>query len=81
MKQGFEKLGFTLASSESPILALVIGEQIPTVMFWEALAAIQGSKLLVSFILMEPLYAMPGAAASLGERLSCANKIGHEKKS
>jgi len=37
MKEGFEKLGFTLASSESPILALVIGEQIPTVMFWEAL--------------------------------------------
>lgn len=37
MKEGFQKLGFELASGQSPIIAIICGEQVPTVMFWEAL--------------------------------------------
>ncbi len=37
MRDGFTKLGFRVAPGDSPICALVIGEQVPTVLFWEAL--------------------------------------------
>jgi 7-keto-8-aminopelargonate synthetase-like enzyme len=37
MREGFEKLGFNVASGQSPIVAIVAGEQIPTVLFWETL--------------------------------------------
>lgn len=37
MRDGFNKLGFTVANGESPIVAIVAGTQIPTVMFWETL--------------------------------------------
>jgi 8-amino-7-oxononanoate synthase len=37
MREGFTRLGFTLASGESPIVAIVVGEQVPTVLFWETL--------------------------------------------
>jgi 8-amino-7-oxononanoate synthase len=37
MRQRFTEMGFHVASGDSPIVALVIGEQAPTVLFWEAL--------------------------------------------
>jgi len=37
MRKGLQDLGFTLASGDSPIIAIVAGEQVPTVLFWEAL--------------------------------------------
>ncbi len=37
MREQFEALGFNVASGDSPIVALIIGEQEHTVMFWEAL--------------------------------------------
>jgi 8-amino-7-oxononanoate synthase len=37
MREQFESLGFNVASGDSPIVALIIGEQEQTVMFWESL--------------------------------------------
>jgi 8-amino-7-oxononanoate synthase len=37
MRESFTKMGFNVASGDSPIVALIIGEQTPTVLFWEAL--------------------------------------------
>jgi 8-amino-7-oxononanoate synthase len=37
MREGFTALGFNVMNGDSPIVAMVIGEQPQTVMFWEAL--------------------------------------------
>lgn len=37
MREGFTKLGFKVANGQSPIVAIVVGDQIPTVLFWENL--------------------------------------------
>ena len=37
MRERFTKMGFNVASGDSPIVALIIGEQAQTVLFWEAL--------------------------------------------
>jgi 8-amino-7-oxononanoate synthase len=37
MREGLSTLGFRLASGESPIIAIVVGEAIQTAMFWNAL--------------------------------------------
>jgi 8-amino-7-oxononanoate synthase len=39
MREGFIRLGFNVANGDSPIVALIIGEQETTVLFWEALLA------------------------------------------
>jgi 8-amino-7-oxononanoate synthase len=37
MRDGFHRLGFNVASGDSPIVSLIIGEAQPTVAFWEGL--------------------------------------------
>jgi 8-amino-7-oxononanoate synthase len=37
MRESFTRMGFNVASGDSPIVALIVGEQAPTVLFWEAL--------------------------------------------
>jgi 8-amino-7-oxononanoate synthase len=39
MREGFRSLGFNVCSSQTPIVPILIGENMPTFMFWKALLA------------------------------------------